>query len=299
MVLFFRFYGHWFLSFGSDCGLELIDRRVVLHGGTVYRGGCQFGIGVGIESHHHFGAVRRIGVVECDCGCPFLESEHAFDSCDFECHSLTSFGVVHNFLVTLMPGSRDIPHIPPVGMVVRHPDPPFSVHEPPCRARTASAAVSTVADRCEDTSRSDLRLAASSRHLDAHIADSRHWVAPAAAIPAAVADTRTGRHIPVRGCRMAFERDMQLVPAFPAVAWRTDVVVHLAVERSVVELAVPVPALVETEPAVVGLEPAVVESLRVPPSLRRDLHVPLISSARQAARRLSSSHRVWRTCVPR
>ena len=82
-------------------------------------------------------------------------------------------------------------------------------------------------------------------------------------------------------------------------AWRTDVVVHLAVERSVVELAVPVPALVETVPAVVGLEPAVVESLRVPPSLRRDLHVPLISSARQAARRLSSSHRVWRTCVPR
>ncbi len=39
------------------------------------RGGCQFGIGIGIESHHHFGAVRRIGVVECDCGCPFLESE--------------------------------------------------------------------------------------------------------------------------------------------------------------------------------------------------------------------------------
>ena len=71
-----------------------------------------------------------------------------------------------------MPGSRDIPHIPPVGMVVRHPDPPFSAHEPPCRDRTASAAVSAVAARWEDTSRSDLRLAASSRHWDADIGDN-------------------------------------------------------------------------------------------------------------------------------
>ncbi len=194
----------------------------------MYRGGCQFGIGIGIESHHHFGAVRRIGVVECDCGCPFLESEHAFDSCDFECHSLTSFGVVHNYLVTLTRGSRDIPHIPPAGKEARRPDPPFSAHESPCRDRTASAAVSTVADRWEDTRRSAPRLAASFRHLNVHIEDSHLWDVP-------VADIRTGHYIPVRGCRMAVERGVQLAPAFPAVAWRTDVVVQLAVERSVVE----------------------------------------------------------------
>ena len=90
-------------------------------------------------------------------------------------------------------------------------------------------------------------------------------------------------------------------------------VVELAVERPVVELAVPVPALDEDEdvPAVAvsaplrtvapvaGLVSVAVEPARVPPSLRRDLPVPLTSSARQAARRLISSRRVWRTCVPR
>ena len=137
--------------------------------------------------------------------------------------------------LTLMPGSRDIPHIPPVGKEVRRPDQPFSVHEPPCRDRTASAVVSTVAARWEDTRRSAPRLAASFRHLNVHIEDSHLWDVPVAANPAAVADTRTGRHIPVRGCRMAVERGVRLAPAFPAVAWRTDVVVQLAVERSVVE----------------------------------------------------------------
>lgn len=118
-----------------------------------------------------------------------------------------------------MLGSRDIPHIPLAGKVVRRPDPPFSVHEPPCRARTASTAAHTVAARWEDTNRSDLRLAALSRHLDAHIEDSHHWDVPAAAIPAAVADIRTGyHHIHVRGCRMAVERDERLVPTSPAVA---------------------------------------------------------------------------------
>lgn len=85
-----------------------------------------------------------------------------------------------------MPGSRDIPHIPPVGKVVRRPDPPFSVHEPPCRDRTVSAAAHTVADR---------------------------WDVPAAAIPAAVVDIRIGHRIPVLGCRMAVERDVRLVTA--------------------------------------------------------------------------------------
>lgn len=112
-----------------------------------------------------------------------------------------------------MPGSRDIPHIPPVGKVVRRPDPPFSVHEPPCRDRTVSAAAHTVAGRWEDTRRADLRLAASSRHLDAHIADNHRWDVPAAAIPAAVVDIRIGHRIPVLGCRMAVERDVRLVPA--------------------------------------------------------------------------------------
>ena len=83
--------------------------------------------------------------------------------------------------------------------------------------------------------RFDLRFAASSRHWDADIGDNHRWVAPAAAIPSAVADIRIDHHIPVRGCRMAVERGVRLAPAFPAVAWRTDVVVQLAVERSVVE----------------------------------------------------------------
>lgn len=117
-----------------------------------------------------------------------------------------------------MPGSRDIPHIPPVGKVVRRQDRPFSVHEPPCHDRTASVAAHTVAIRWEGMRRGDLRLAASSRHLDAHIADNHCWDVPAAAIHAAVADIRTGHHIPVRDCRMAVERDVRLVPASPAVA---------------------------------------------------------------------------------
>lgn len=83
------------------------------------------------------------------------------------------------------------------------------------------------------------------------------------------------------------------------------------VEQFAVELAVQVPALAEAVPAVAvpapsravapvaGLGAAAVEPARVPPSLRRDLLVPLTSSVRQAARRLSSSRRVWRTCVPR
>ena len=67
------------------------------------------------------------------------------------------------------------------------------------------------------------------------IEDSLLWDVPVAAIPSAVADIRIDHHIPVRGCRMAVERGVRLAPAFPAVAWRTDVVVQLAVERSVVE----------------------------------------------------------------
>ena len=186
-----------------------------------------------------------------------------------------------------MPGSRDIPHIPPVGMVVRHPDPPFSVHEPPCRARTASAAVSTVADRCEDTSRSAPRLAASFRHLNVHIEDSLLWDVPVAANPAAVADTRTGRYIPVRGCRMAVERGVRLAPTFPAVASQTAVVGQLAVEQSVAEPAglVPAFALAEAEPSRAVVPGAAARPARVPPTLRRDLPVPPTSSARQAVRR--------------
>ena len=64
-------------------------------------------------------------------------------------------------------------------------------------------------------------------------------------------------------------------------------------------MAEAVPAPSRAVVSVAGLGTAAVEPARVPPSLRRDLPVPLISSARQAARRLSSSRRVWRTCVPR
>lgn len=71
-----------------------------------------------------------------------------------------------------MPGSRDIPHIPPAGKAVRRLEPPFSVHEPPCRARTASAAAHTMAAHLEDMRRADLRLAALSRHWDADIGDT-------------------------------------------------------------------------------------------------------------------------------
>lgn len=118
-----------------------------------------------------------------------------------------------------MPGSRGSLHIPPAGKEERRQGPPFLEHELPCHARMASAAAHTVAARWEDTCRVVPRLAASSRHFDAHIADNHRWDVPAAAIPAAVADIRTGHHIPVLGCRMVVERDVRLVPAFPAVAW--------------------------------------------------------------------------------
>lgn len=116
---FFSFLVHC-LTFCSDGGLELIDRPVVLQSRPVHGRGRQFGIGVGIEAHHLFGAVRRIGVFERHCGCPFLEREHTFQSFDVECHNLRSFEVELVVAVTWTRGSPDIRHTPPAGMTAGH-----------------------------------------------------------------------------------------------------------------------------------------------------------------------------------
>ena len=60
--------------------------------------------------------------------------------------------------------------------------------------------------------RFDLRFAASSRHWDADIGDSHRWVAPAAAIPSAVADIRDDIHETLKQCQEIYLDEWQSRP---------------------------------------------------------------------------------------
>lgn len=60
---------------GPDGGLELVHGFVVLDDRSVYRCRCQLRVEVGVIAHDHFGAVRRVGVIEHYHSAAFLECE--------------------------------------------------------------------------------------------------------------------------------------------------------------------------------------------------------------------------------
>ena len=63
------------LSFCPDGSFEFIHRLVFLDDRPVHRRRGQFRIEVRVVVHDHFGAVRRVRVIECDHTVAFLECE--------------------------------------------------------------------------------------------------------------------------------------------------------------------------------------------------------------------------------
>ena len=95
-----------------DGGLELVHRLVILDDRSVYRRRWSAPVEVGVVTHDHFGAVRRVGIVERNHSAAFLERERACHSCDFECHNLKLSDKVNTWVLTWIGENRDIPRNP-------------------------------------------------------------------------------------------------------------------------------------------------------------------------------------------